>query len=119
MFNSYRDKLRYQIQRENNARPSSGKGIVKKTYPESYTCDIMIVEDTDPRFGRMALNVPLPMVGGMSYSLPHSGDVVFLNYLNGDPNYPHIVAVYPSTALQAANHGFIERSTVAPMTDVR
>jgi hypothetical protein len=119
MFNSYKDKLRYNIQQEITRAPSSGMGIVRRTHAEAYACDVWVVENNDPRLGHMALNVPIPMVGGLSYAMPHQGDRVLLTFLNGDVNFPNIVAVYPSSPIQTFNQSFIESSTVAHMADMR
>jgi hypothetical protein len=119
MFNSYRDKLKYTMSRQQYSNPTSARAIVRKVYPESYRCDILIVENTDPGVGHEAKNVPLPYIGGISYSLPHVGDAVLVEFLNGDVQYPYIIQTYPSNPMQLASNTYAASSTMEHLSELR
>lgn len=119
MFNSYKDKLRYSIRRENSLNPSSAKGVINKVYPETMTCDVLMIENSDSRLGSLFRGLPLPIVGGLSYSLPHAGDIVFLSFLNNNSQYPYIISVYTSNILQLKSLTNVESSTLKHITDIR
>lgn len=99
-----RDRLKTIIYDEKNKTPNCAMGIVRKTYPNEYVCDVMIISNQAQNMVDVALKVPLPLVGGMSYVMPHAGDKVLVEFLGGDLNYPYVVAIYPSTTSQIASH---------------
>ena len=107
-----RQKIDQIISRAQDARPNCALAIVKAVYPEEYKCDIMIVDNKNSMKVFESENVPLPMIGGMSYSMPHAGDKVLVEFLNGDIHYPLIVSIYPTTRLQMNNHSFVTGSTI-------
>jgi hypothetical protein len=119
MFGSYRDKLKYVVSRQQYYSPTSAKAIIRKVYPETYRCDILIVESTDSSVGHEARNVPLPNISGFTYALPHPGDTVLVEFLNGDVQYPYIVQTYPSNPLQLAKQTHAAASTMEHISDIR
>jgi hypothetical protein len=119
MLQNYKDKLRYTINQEIQNSPNNGMGIVVRVYPEEYKCDILMVESSDASVANVTLGVPLPMIGGMSYAMPHNGDKVMVNYLNGDRNFPYIVAAFASSKMQIANNAYVEESSMNHLSDLR
>ena len=111
-------KIRAVIQQERTKSPSTAMAAVLKTYSEDYTCDIMLIENNAANTGSVATRVPLPMVGGMSYSLPHIGDKVAIAYIGNNKNFPMIIAVYPTTKSQVQNHSEITSSTLQHFSSI-
>ena len=114
-----RDKIKSIIIEEHNKRPNCAMGIVSKSYPETYTCDIIVTDNSNPNLANHHSNVQLPMINGLSYSLPHPGDKVLVEFLGNDDNFPFIVAVYPSTRMQLEGISQIPSSLINLISSMR
>jgi hypothetical protein len=106
----YKDKLRNTIYKEGVYNPTSGYGIIKEIDVNNYTADVIVINNSNPALGHVETNLPLPMINGVSYSMPHVGDRVLLNFPGYGESMPIIVAVYPTsiqkmsmTSIQASN----------------
>jgi hypothetical protein len=116
---SPKEKIRQIIYEEQTKRPSCALAIIQKTYPDEYSCDILVINNSNPNLGSFHGKVPLPMIGGMSYTLPHSGDKVLVEFIGGDLNYPLVTAIYPSTQAQIKGHSEVAASTLATLSEMR
>lgn len=100
MNKSPKDRIIDIYTHQQQLHPSSALGIVHKTYEDRYVCDILVLDNNSTMNGSISTNVPLPMINGMSYSMPMVGDKVIVTFLGNDRNFPYIVAVYPATTFE-------------------
>lgn len=107
----FKDKLKTTIYKENVYNPSSGYGIINAINADNYTADVIIINNNNPALGHLEKNLPLPMINGLSYSLPHIGDRVMLNFIGVGETMPVIAAVYP-TNLQKLSLSRVESSNL-------
>jgi hypothetical protein len=105
-----RDRIQSIVNVEQGKRPNCEMGIVQRCYPDSFECDIMTITNDLSTKRTFHARVPLPMVGGMSYCLPHIGDRVLVEYLGGDMNAPYVVSIYPANDNQAQSLSQIAKS---------
>jgi len=113
-----RDKIKTIIKEEHQKTPNCSLAVVNATYEDEYCCDIMVLNNNNQRLGAYYGKVPLPMIGGVTYSMPHVGDKVLVEFLGGDTNYPLIVAAYPTTTRQLYNMSRIQSSLLNLLSDI-
>lgn len=118
MRTTVRSRLQEIIHQEQVKNPSCALASVIKTYPDEYACDIILVNNDSPDRGGIATKVPLPMISGMSYVLPHPGDKVAVVFLGNDMNYPLIVATYPAIRAQITSHSQIASSQLQHLSSI-
>jgi hypothetical protein len=116
---SPKEKIRQIIYEEQTKRPGCALAIIRKTYPDEYLCDILIINNSEPNLGSYHSRVPLPMIGGVSYALPHVGDKVLVEFLGGDLNYPLVTAIYPSTQAQIKGQSEVAASAMDMLSEMR
>ena len=97
-----KEKIKGIVRDYNSQNPNCAMGIINKTYESEYCCDIMVLNNNNQNLGTYYAKVPLPAIGGLTYSMPHVGDKVLVEFLGGDQSYPMITTVYPTTQYQLA-----------------
>jgi hypothetical protein len=102
---SFRDKL--QSQYISPALRQKGFGdlaVIIAVNRQDNTATIKIENSQSPADGETHNYVPLPFQGGIEGVSPNLGDIVWVQYLNGDKNKPFITTLYATTNAQYINH---------------
>jgi len=118
-MSKFTDKLKKSIQEDIRNIPSASLAYVIKCHNDTYTADIMIVDANYPNKGQQFNGVPFPMIGGLSYAMPHVGEKVLVQFLNGDRNSPIITHMYPSAEYQIAIHSYVPDSLATHLAKLR
>lgn len=96
---SFKDKLREQyIVPEIQKRGTGDLAVILNVDSQSNCASIKIENSKYPGDGEVRDAVPLPYMYGIETVAPSVGDVVYVQYRNGDRNQPYIVAIYPISA---------------------
>lgn len=117
-MNSYKDKLKEFIYKDRNQNPNCSYGIIRAVNESTCTCDIFVVDNTNQNIGHTCYGVMLPMVSGLTYSLPHVGDRVLVEFVGSGQSSPAIIAVYPNSSLQVFSSTKVEKSNLEHYSDL-
>lgn len=116
-MDNYKSKLKEFLYKDRNQNPNCAYGIITAVNESLYTCDILVLDNVNQNAGHKCYSVPLPMISGMSYSLPHNGDRVLVEFLGSGQNNPLVVAVYPNSGLQIHSATNVEKSNLEHYSD--
>jgi len=117
-MSNYKDKLKEFIYKDRNQNPNCSYGIIRSVNESTYTCDVFVVDNVNQNIGHICYGVMLPIVGGLTYSLPHSGDRVLVEFIGSGQSHPAIVAVYPNSSLQMFSSTSVEKSNLEHYSDL-
>jgi hypothetical protein len=102
---SFKDKLKEQyINPSVNQKGYGDLATIIGIDRPTNTVTIKVQNSQMPYAGSVFNGVSLPFTNGIESITPNAGDIVWVQYLNGDRNKPYIIATYPNTNKQYVDH---------------